>query len=305
MLDLAVQQIGAILTPLYPTINVNELEFVLNDAQAKVVFVNDQDLYLKVISLKDRLPHLKFIYTFEHVANAAHWKELLQASTPSLVASILGISAKIGGEDLATIIYTSGTTGTPKGVMLSHRNVMTNVKASLPCFPPGEHMRALSFLPLNHILERMVTYLYLYKGTAIYYAESMDTIGDNLKEVKPHLFTTVPRLLEKVYDKILYLADLVGFQFFFDAEGNAVFQDPRNEYRIEHYEAEEKIFVEGNINQVVETGKHLWVNDSRAATGSYTKMNDTQTTNADISFTFEGVGCSLFIVKDTTGVVVS
>ncbi|MFN4961094.1 MAG: AMP-dependent synthetase/ligase, partial [Bacteroidota bacterium] len=203
MLDLAVQQIGAILTPLYPTINVNELEFVLNDAQAKVVFVNDQDLYLKVLSLKDRLPQLKFIYTFEHVANAAHWKELLQASTPALIEQIPSISARIGGEDLATIIYTSGTTGTPKGVMLSHSNVMTNVKASLPCFPPGDNMRALSFLPLNHILERMVTYLYLYKGTAIYYAESMDTIGDNLKEVKPHLFTTVPRLLEKVYDKIM------------------------------------------------------------------------------------------------------
>ena len=203
MLDLAVQQIGAILTPLYPTINVNELEFVLNDAQAKVVFVNDQDLYLKVLSLKDRLPQLKFIYTFEHVANAAHWKELLQASTPALIEQIPSISARIGGEDLATIIYTSGTTGTPKGVMLSHSNVMTNVKASLPCFPPGDNMRALSFLPLNHILERMVTYLYLYNGTAIYYAESMDTIGDNLKEVKPHLFTTVPRLLEKVYDKIM------------------------------------------------------------------------------------------------------
>jgi len=203
MLDLAVQQIGAILTPLYPTINVNELEFVLNDAQAKVVFVNDQDLYLKVLSLKDRLPQLKFIYTFEHVANAAHWKELLQASTPALIEQIPSISARIGGEDLATIIYTSGTTCTPKGVMLTHSNVMTNVKASLPCFPPGDNMRALSFLPLNHILERMVTYLYLYKGTAIYYAESMDTIGDNLKEVKPHLFTTVPRLLEKVYDKIM------------------------------------------------------------------------------------------------------
>jgi long-chain acyl-CoA synthetase len=224
MVDLAVQQIGAILTPLYPTINVNELEFVLGDAQAKVVFVNDQDLFLKVLSIKDRLPHLQKIYTFEHVANALHWKELMAAATPELIASIPSISDKIGYEDLVTIIYTSGTTGTPKGVMLSHRNVLSNVTASLPCFPPGENMRALSFLPLNHILERMVTYMYLFKGTAIYYAESMDTIGDNLKEVKPHLFTTVPRLLEKVYDKIMAKgAELTGTKkkLFFWAHGLA------------------------------------------------------------------------------------
>jgi long-chain acyl-CoA synthetase len=224
MVDLAVQQIGAILTPLYPTINVNELEFVLGDAQAKVVFVNDQDLFLKVLSIKDRLPHLQKIYTFEHVANALHWKELMAAATPELIASIPSISDKIGYEDLVTIIYTSGTTGTPKGVMLSHRNVLSNVTASLPCFPPGENMRALSFLPLNHILERMVTYMYLFKGTAIYYAESMDTIGDNLKEVKPNLFTTVPRLLEKVYDKIMAKgAELTGTKkkLFFWAHGLA------------------------------------------------------------------------------------
>jgi long-chain acyl-CoA synthetase len=203
MLDLAVQQIGAILTPIYPTININELEFVLKDAQVKLAFVNDEDLYLKVLSVKDRIPSLKDIYTFEHVANAHHWKEVLDLSTPDLIKDVESISASIKNEDLATIIYTSGTTGTPKGVMLSHNNIISNVIASTPCFPPGDYLKALSFLPLNHIFERMVTYLYLFKGTPVYYAESLDMIGENLKEVKPHLFTTVPRLLEKVYDRIM------------------------------------------------------------------------------------------------------
>ncbi len=203
MLDLAVQQIGAILVPIYPTINVNELEFVLNDAQVKTVFVNDEDLFLKVLSLKERVYSLKDIYTFEHVANAKHWKEVTALSTSELIAQVKSIADKIKYEDLATIIYTSGTTGTPKGVMLSHRNILSNVMASIPCFPPGESLRSLSFLPLNHIFERMVSYLYLFRGTSIYYAESLDTIADNLKEVKPNLFTTVPRLLEKVYDRIM------------------------------------------------------------------------------------------------------
>lgn len=203
MLDLAVQQIGAILTPIYPTINVNELEFVLNDAQVKIAFVNDEDLFLKVLSLKERVPSLKTIYTFEHVPNAKHWKEVTDRATPELIDKIKPISDKIGYEDVATIIYTSGTTGTPKGVMLSHRNILSNVIACIPCFPPGSNMKSLSFLPLNHIFERMVSYLYLFNGTSIYYAESLETIGDNLKEVKPTMFTTVPRLLEKVYDRIM------------------------------------------------------------------------------------------------------
>ena len=203
MLDLAVQQIGAILVPIYPTINVNELEFVLTDAQVKMVFVNDEDLFLKVLSLKERVPGLKDIYTFEHAANAKHWKEVTALSTPELLTQIKPIADKIKYEDLATIIYTSGTTGTPKGVMLSHRNILSNVMSSIPCFPPGDKLRSLSFLPLNHIFERMVSYLYLFRGTSIYYAESLDTIADNLKEVKPNLFTTVPRLLEKVYDRIM------------------------------------------------------------------------------------------------------
>lgn len=203
MLDLAVQQIGAVLTPVYPTINVTELEFVLKDAQVKAIFVNDDDLYNKALSLQERVPSLKHIITFEPVTGAMHWKEVLDKSTGDAIIKAQQIADTIQYTDLATIIYTSGTTGTPKGVMLSHENILSNVMASIPAFPPGEHLRALSFLPLNHIFERMVTYLYLFKGTAIFYAEGLDTIGENIKEVKPHLFTTVPRLLEKVYDRIM------------------------------------------------------------------------------------------------------
>jgi long-chain acyl-CoA synthetase len=224
MLDLAVQQIGAILTPIYPTINVNELEFILNDAQVKIVFVNDEELYLKVLSLKSKVPSLREIFTYEHVANARHWKEVTAMSTPALKQQVKPLSEKIKYEDLATIIYTSGTTGTPKGVMLSHQNILSNVLDCIPCFPPGENLRSLSFLPLNHIFERMVSYLYLFRGTSIYYAESLETIGDNLKEVKPNMFTTVPRLLEKVYDKIMQKgAQLTGVKkkLFFWAHGLA------------------------------------------------------------------------------------
>ncbi|MGB3006644.1 MAG: long-chain fatty acid--CoA ligase [Chitinophagaceae bacterium] len=203
MLDLAVQQIGALLIPIYPTININELEFVLNDAEVKIVFVNDEEAFYKVFSIKERVHSLKEIFTFEHVVNARHWKEVISSSTPELISRIQPIADSIKHEDAVTIIYTSGTTGVPKGVVLSHRNILTNVIASMPCFPPGENLRSLSFLPLNHIFERMVTYLYLFKFTSIYYAESLDTIADNLKEVKPDMFTTVPRLLEKVYDRIM------------------------------------------------------------------------------------------------------
>jgi long-chain acyl-CoA synthetase len=224
MLDLAVQQIGAILTPIYPTINVQDLEFVLHDAQVKMVFVNDEELFHKVLSVKDRVPSLKEIYTFEHVANARHWKEIIALSSEEAQKKVQIIADNIRYEDLATIIYTSGTTGTPKGVMLSHRNILSNVMACYPCLPAFPDMKALSFLPLNHIFERMITYFYLYRGISIYYAETMETIGDNLKEVKPGIFTTVPRLLEKVYDRIMSKgAELTGIKrkLFYWAHGLA------------------------------------------------------------------------------------
>jgi long-chain acyl-CoA synthetase len=224
MVDFAVQRIGAVLTPIYPTITVDELEFILQEARVKMIFVNDEQLYQKVKAIQFKLPDLQRIYTFEKINDANHWSALLSLSTSELKDRVKAIANNIRYEDLATIIYTSGTTGTPKGVMLSHRNILSNVISSLPCFPPGENMKALSFLPLNHIFEKMISYVYLLESTAIYYAESLETIGDNLKEIRPQLFSTVPRLLEKVYERIMQKGrELTGIKklLFFWAHGLA------------------------------------------------------------------------------------
>jgi len=226
-LDLATQQLGAVLVPIYPTVHVNDLEFVLNDAKVKMIFVNDEDLFLKVQSVRNKVPSLQEIFSFEHVSGCKHWKEILAKGTEADTQKVKDAAAKIKGEDLLTIIYTSGTTGTPKGVMLTHNNVMSNVQSSLHCvfFEMGiSGRKALSFLPLNHIFERMISYVYLFSGTGIYYAESLDAIGDNLKEVRPQVFATVPRLLEKVYEKIMAkAAQLTGIKkkLFFWALGLA------------------------------------------------------------------------------------
>jgi long-chain acyl-CoA synthetase len=207
--DLAVQQVGAVLVPVYPTIHEEELRYILHHACVKAVFVNDRDDYRKLAPLLKDLPHLKFVFSFEPEEGIAHWKELLLQVEAGNKALIEERKAAIVPEDLATIIYTSGTTGTPKGVMLSHRNILSNV---LSCFPLFEEIgirgdKALSFLPLNHAFEKTATYLYLYTGVSIYYARSTATLVTDLQEVKPVIFTTVPRLLEKVYEGILAKGD--------------------------------------------------------------------------------------------------
>ncbi|TCJ18731.1 long-chain fatty acid--CoA ligase [Flaviaesturariibacter flavus] len=213
ILDLAVQKCGAVLVPVYPTVHINDLAFVLNDAQVKLVIVNDAEMLQKVDSIREQCPSVAAIYSFEAVASAPLWTELLRAPDTNAKAHLEAAAARIDTEDLFTIIYTSGTTGTPKGVMLSHHNVLSNVLATQSLLPVGTGSKVLSFLPLNHIFERTVTFIYLFAGVTIYYAESLDTLGDNLKEVKPEMFTTVPRLLEKVYEKILAKAqELTGIK---------------------------------------------------------------------------------------------
>ncbi len=203
--DLATQQTGAILVPVYPTTNPLELEFILNDAAVKYVFVSSQDLYEKAKDVCARVPSVKKIFSFDRLEGVAHWTEVMAMSSPTNLAKVAEAKAMVPTEHLATIIYTSGTTGTPKGVMLRHSNIYTNVYYSKVSFPFNDapDTKVLSFLPLNHIFEKMCTYIYLFSGISIYYAESLETIGDNLKEVKPDGFTTVPRLLEKVFEKIM------------------------------------------------------------------------------------------------------
>ena len=201
--DVGVQLTGAVLTPIYPTISPTEIVYVLSEAEVQIVFVANAEIYERFKDAFKEIPTLKKIYSFDVIEGVANWKEL---TDKNLQPDALVI-ARITKDTLATIIYTSGTTGNPKGVMLSHNNIVSNVQDSLPAFTfATPNSKALSFLPLNHIFERMVTYVYLQSGVSIYYAENMDAIGLNLKEVHPLVFTTVPRLLEKVYERIMNTA---------------------------------------------------------------------------------------------------
>jgi long-chain acyl-CoA synthetase len=199
--DLAVQQTGAILTPIYPTISPAEFAFILNEAEVRIAIFADREMLNRFKPVFEKIPTLKHIITFDEVEGYTHWKGLKGTAKEERMR--LEMTSLIKPETVATIIYTSGTTGRPKGVMLTHANIASNVLDCMPIFHFAKiDDRVLSFLPLNHIFEKMLTYIYIHAGLSIYYAESMDTIGDNLREVKPMVFTCVPRLLEKVYEKI-------------------------------------------------------------------------------------------------------
>lgn len=202
--DIAIQQCAAIGVPMYPTISTDDYAYIFEHSETKLVFVANEDIYKRARAAVDRLPDDIPVYCFNEIDGVEHWSTLMQEGSEESKAEIEDRKSGISENDLATIIYTSGTTGRPKGVMLSHKNILSNSRAVSETaeYEHGKD-RVLSFLPLCHIFERTAIYFYFQLGLGVYYAESLETISANLQEIKPHGFNTVPRLIEKVYDKIM------------------------------------------------------------------------------------------------------
>ena len=205
IMDIGVLQTGAQTVPIYPTISEEDYEYILKHSESSYCFVSDEEVYRKVKSIKKNLPKLKEVYSFNEIKGCKNWNELLQLGEDLSNQNDVEIRKEnVKPEELATIIYTSGTTGKPKGVMLSHHNIVSNVLDSSPRIPFEEGTsKALSFLPICHIFERVILYIYQYYSVSIYFAESIDKLSENIAEVKPTVFSVVPRLLEKVYDRII------------------------------------------------------------------------------------------------------
>ncbi len=204
IMDIGVLQIAAQTVPIYPTISEEDYEYILNHSEAKYCFVSCAEVLEKVLAVSSNLKNLQEVYSFDELGNCRNWKEVLEKGTDSSnQEEVEQLKQTVKPEDLATLIYTSGTTGKPKGVMLSHHNIVSNVISSEKRVPFETGGTALSFLPVCHIFERMILYLYQYCGIEIHFAEGLEKISDNIKEVKPNVMTVVPRLLEKVYDAII------------------------------------------------------------------------------------------------------
>ncbi|SMD34083.1 long-chain acyl-CoA synthetase [Reichenbachiella faecimaris] len=234
-IDFACQQIGVVTVPMYPTITIEDYEFIFEHAEVKMIFAADQELMEKVKTATASL-NIEHVYSFDQVEGVENWKAVKDKNPTGDLAVVKALMDEVEPEDLLTIIYTSGTTGRPKGVMLSHNNIVSNTLGvsarTMGCMNPGQD-RTLSFLPMCHIYERTAIYVYFYNSLSIYYAESMDAIGENIKEVSPQMFTCVPRLLEKVYDKIVskgYELPLVKRKLFFWAIDLGLRYDPNGDF---------------------------------------------------------------------------
>jgi long-chain acyl-CoA synthetase len=202
--DYGCQQAGVITVPIYPTISTQDLGIILEEAEVKIIFFSSFDIYRRIMAIAHELTHTPLLVSFNAVEKTTSFSDFIdKASAVPNQDELMARKDQIQATDLFTILYTSGTTGVPKGVMLSHENILSNVQACLTLAPFKASWKALSFLPLNHIYERMVTTIYLHKNISIYYAEGIETIGENLKEIKPHIFVSVPRLIERVFDKLL------------------------------------------------------------------------------------------------------
>lgn len=250
VVDLGILQIGAIDVPVYPTISVEDYIYIFNNAEIKYCFVSDNDLYEKIVQVKPNVETLKGVFTFDEIPGAANWQEVLDlGENDDNQQEVEDIARTINENDLATLIYTSGTTGRPKGVMLTHKNIVSNVQACTPIILDVTkgitNPKCLSFLPICHIFERMLYYLYLSNGLSIHFAESIDKLGDNAKEVKPHIMTVVPRLIEKVYDKIVDKGAAAGglkSKIFFWALSLVENYDPKKPKSFQHKIADKLVF---------------------------------------------------------------
>ena len=203
-LDLGLQQVGVVVVPIPPVSNRSQMEFILRNAEVRCCFVAGANLYQQLAALKPQLPHLKRIVTFDKIADeVSSYQEFLVEPNDDHRSAFQTFKAVIHEDDLSTIIYTSGTSGQPKGVMLSHKNIVSNMKSIISLIPVNCDHTALSFLPLSHIFERMVVYTYLAVGASVYYAPGLDRLKEYFQEVRPHYFTSVPRILEKMYEQLL------------------------------------------------------------------------------------------------------
>ncbi|WP_286895033.1 MULTISPECIES: AMP-dependent synthetase/ligase [Sphingobacterium] len=207
ILDFAIQQIGAVVVALYPNISTSDYAYIFNHAEIRNCIVSSKKLYTKILAIQQDCPQLKAIYSLDKENDLNHWEDFVAKGVIIPDETLNQLRDTIQTDTLASIIYTSGTTGNPKGVMLSHRNLLADTLSSEYSFPVEQGDRALSFLPVCHAYERVFQYVYMYKGLTIFFAQSMDTIGEDFKSVKPHIFSAVPRVLEKVYEKIMAIGE--------------------------------------------------------------------------------------------------